>query len=137
MASLLVEHTVDASKGVLWSLDLHKVDGFTQAGAGCELGSVNGSSAGGDDLSTSSVNSICVQHYITHLHRQNECSGSKSRAQGTSWKEWVYVLETQIGAALEQCLDLKVPQMQAYPPNCLGRSWSKVHYRGECFLMYG
>ncbi len=77
MATLLVEHTVDASKSVLWSLDLHKVDGFTQAGTSCDLGSIDGSSAGGDDLSTSSVDSICVQHNITHLHRQTKCSGSK------------------------------------------------------------
>ncbi len=74
MATLLVEHTVDTSKSVLWSLDLHKVDWFTQAGASCDLGSIDSSSAGGDDLSTSSVDSICVQHYITHLHRYRKCS---------------------------------------------------------------
>ena len=100
MATLLVEHTVDASKSVLWSLDLHKVDGFTQTGSSCDLGGIDGSSAGGDDLSTSSVDSICVQHDITHLHRQTKCLESKRRAQGTSWIKQVSVWEGQIGGAL-------------------------------------
>ena len=61
-----------------------------------------------------SVDSICVQHYITHLHGQTKCLGSKIRVQRRSWKEWVYMLGTQIGAAL-QCLDLKVPPHASYP----------------------
>ena len=71
MATLLVEHTVDASQGLLGGLDLNQVDWFTQARACSDLGSVNGSPAGGDDLSTTSVNGICVQHHIAHLHRHD------------------------------------------------------------------
>ena len=100
VATLLVEHTVDASESVLWGLDLHKVDRFTEAGASCDLGGIDGSSAGGDDLSTASMDGICVQHYITHLHRQTKCSGSTTQAQGTGWMEQVYVWEGQIGGAL-------------------------------------
>lgn len=83
------------------------------------------------------VNSICVQDYITHLHGQRKCSGNKRGAQGTSWNEWVYMLGTKIGAALGQRLDLdlKVPHIQAYPHHCLGRICRKVHYKRGCFVM--
>lgn len=67
VTALLIEHTVDASKGLLRCLDLYQVHGLTQAGKSCDLGSVDGSSASGDDLSTTPVDCICVQHHITYL----------------------------------------------------------------------
>ena len=80
MATLLVQHTVDASKSLFRCLDLHQVHRFTQPGESCELGSIDGSSASGDDLSTTPVNGICVQHHITHL--QDKSEGSAHYQQG-------------------------------------------------------
>ena len=74
MATLLVQHTVDASKSLFRCLDLHQVHRLTQPGESCELGSIDGSSASGDDLSTTPVNGVCVQHHITHLQDKPEGS---------------------------------------------------------------
>lgn len=70
MATLLIEHTVDASQGILRGLDLNKVDGLCHPGLCCQLCSVDSSPAGGDDLSTTSVDGVCVKHYITYLPQQ-------------------------------------------------------------------
>lgn len=69
MTTLLVEHTVDTAKGVLGCLDLYQVDRLTQAGPSCDLRGIDGSSASGDDLSTTPVDGVCVQNHITHLHK--------------------------------------------------------------------
>ena len=71
VATLLIEYTVDASQSVLRGLDLHKVDGLCHPGLSCQLGSIDGSPAGWDDLSTSSMDSVCVQNHITYL--QHTC----------------------------------------------------------------
>ena len=72
MATLLVEHTVDASQGLLGRLDLHQVHRLTQPGLSCDLSSIDRSSASGDDLSTTPVDGICVQHHIAYLQSKPE-----------------------------------------------------------------
>lgn len=49
---------VDSTDGVLGALDLDQEDGLLEAGAGGQLASVDDTSACGDDLTTTSVDSI-------------------------------------------------------------------------------
>ena len=81
MTTLLVEHTVDASQGLLRCLDLYQVHRLTQSGESCDLGSVDGSSASGDDLSTTPVDGICVQHHITYLQSKPKLSTTEAQVE--------------------------------------------------------
>jgi len=60
----LGEAVVDSTDGILGALDLDQEDGFLEAGLGGELRSVNGTSSSGDNLTTTSVDSIGVEGNI-------------------------------------------------------------------------
>eukprot|EP00951_Prasinocladus_malaysianus_P046688 scaffold647869_cov43-Prasinocladus_malaysianus.AAC.2 len=68
-ATLLIEGGVDASQGLLGSLDLHQVHRLRQPGLGRELGSVNRPAAGRDDLTTAAMDGIGVHDNIVDLIR--------------------------------------------------------------------
>lgn len=54
------EDTVDAAHGVFDGLDVDLEDGLDEAGSGGELAGVEDTASGGDDLTTTTVNSISV-----------------------------------------------------------------------------
>jgi hypothetical protein len=58
---------VDTTYGIIWSLDFDQEDGFLEAGGGSKLASVEGASGSGDNLTTSSVNSISVEGDILNV----------------------------------------------------------------------
>jgi len=62
--SSLGEGGVDATNGVIGALDLDEEDGLDESGLGGELGSVEDTSSGRDDLSTTSMDSIGVKGNI-------------------------------------------------------------------------
>ena len=60
----LGETVVDSTDGVLGALDLDQEDGFLEAGFGSELRGVEGTSGSGDDLTTTSVDSVSMEGNI-------------------------------------------------------------------------
>mmetsp|Transcript_4547 Transcript_4547/g.16302 ORF Transcript_4547/g.16302 Transcript_4547/m.16302 type:complete len:510 (-) Transcript_4547:1054-2583(-) len=66
-SSLLVQHGVDTSDGVLWTLDLHEVHWLHELWPGVKLGGVHNPPGGWNDLSTSPMDGIGVQHDILNL----------------------------------------------------------------------
>mmetsp|Transcript_10291 Transcript_10291/g.15715 ORF Transcript_10291/g.15715 Transcript_10291/m.15715 type:complete len:802 (+) Transcript_10291:228-2633(+) len=65
--SSLGESLVDGTNGIIRSLDLDEEDGLLEDGAGGELGSVHDSSSGGDDLTTTSVDSVGMEGNIVDV----------------------------------------------------------------------
>mmetsp|Transcript_10545 Transcript_10545/g.29798 ORF Transcript_10545/g.29798 Transcript_10545/m.29798 type:complete len:859 (+) Transcript_10545:55-2631(+) len=65
--SLLVQHRVDTTNGVLWTLDLDQVDRLHELWSGVKLGGVHNPPGGRDDLSTTSMDRIGVQDDILDL----------------------------------------------------------------------
>lgn len=53
-------------------LDLDQVDGLTQPRLGSQHSGVQHTAAGGNDLTTASVNGVSVQHHIVDLHQDSE-----------------------------------------------------------------
>ena len=66
-ALLGVEAPVDTTDGMLGALDLDEEDGHLEARPGRELRSVHGTSGGGDELTTSSVDSIGMEGNILEV----------------------------------------------------------------------
>jgi len=62
--TLLVEGRVDTSEGVLGALNFDLVDGLLESGLGEKRSGVDDTSAGRDELSSSSVNGISVESDI-------------------------------------------------------------------------
>ena len=65
--SSLGEALVDATNGVIGALDLDKEDGLLESWLGGQLGSVHDTSGSGDDLTTTSVDSIGVKGHISDV----------------------------------------------------------------------
>ena len=63
-ASSLGQALVDATDGVIGALDLDQEDGLDESGGSSELASVEDTSGGGDDLTATSVDSVCVEGHI-------------------------------------------------------------------------
>lgn len=55
------EHTVDTTHGGLGNLDLDQKDGLEETGVGEKGGSVEDTTGSGDDLTTTTVNGVCVK----------------------------------------------------------------------------
>lgn len=92
VTALLIEHTVNPTQGILRTLDFHKVNGLSHPRLSCQLGRIDGSSASGDDLSTSPVDGIRMKYHITHLQlRVRTCSiGCGCRNKGCSAVHFEY-----------------------------------------------
>ena len=56
-----VQTAVDTTNGVLRTLDLDQVNRLLQTGSGEQAGSIANTTAGGDDLSSTTVNGIGVK----------------------------------------------------------------------------
>jgi len=78
VATLSVESRVDAAEGVLWALDFNHVHGLLQSGVGKKGGGVDDTSASGDELSSTTVDSIGVQGDV-----HNVVTGSTHDLLGT------------------------------------------------------
>lgn len=61
LSTTLVETRVDTTDGVLGALDLDEVDGLLETGGGEQAGSVGSTPHGGDDLSSTTMDSISMQ----------------------------------------------------------------------------
>merc|ERR1719469_204259 len=62
------EAVVNSTDGVVGALDFNKEDRLLQPGGGGEHGSVEHTSGGGDDLTTTSVDSISMEGNILDVH---------------------------------------------------------------------
>jgi hypothetical protein len=97
-----VKNTVDASHGVLGALNLDQVHGLQKTGLSSELSGVHGTTAGGDDLVTTTVNGISVKSHIkdvvsaaTHvLLGEDTLLGDPSKGSSTRVLDFVKVLNS-------------------------------------------
>lgn len=61
LATTPVEHRVDTTNGVLRALDFDEIDGLLETWGGEQAGSIGGTTAGWDDLSSTTVDSVSVE----------------------------------------------------------------------------
>merc|ERR1712002_63785 len=64
VASLPIQHSVDATNGRLGTLDFNQVDGFQEAGFGSEEAGVQDAPGGGDDLSAAPMDGVSVEGHV-------------------------------------------------------------------------
>uniref|UniRef100_A0A182VFC8 Secreted protein n=1 Tax=Anopheles merus TaxID=30066 RepID=A0A182VFC8_ANOME len=67
VATASVQHTVDATDGRFRALDLAQVDGLHDAGRGRNVRSVQHTTGGRDDLTTTTMDSVSVQGHIVDV----------------------------------------------------------------------
>lgn len=58
---------IDTSHGIIRGLDFAQEDWFNESGGGSELSSIDDSSASGDDLTTTSVNSVGMKGNVHNV----------------------------------------------------------------------
>jgi hypothetical protein len=64
VASATIENGVDTAHGCVGAEDFDEEDGFLEGGLGEEFGGVEDAAAGGDDLSTTTVDGVGVEGYV-------------------------------------------------------------------------
>jgi len=67
LASSSVEHAIDTTDDASRALDFDEVNGLHDAGFGGQGASINASTSGGDDLTSSSVDGVGVEGHVENL----------------------------------------------------------------------
>ena len=65
--AVTVLSNMSTSRRIVEYLDLNKVDGLSDSWCSCELASIQTSSSGWDNLTTSTMDSVSVQSYIMNV----------------------------------------------------------------------
>ena len=58
---------IDSTHGIIWRLDLAEEDGLDESGLSGELSGVEDTSGSGDDLTTTSVDSVSVEGHVHNV----------------------------------------------------------------------